>query len=214
MRHELWIVGAGGHGAVVAEAARAAGWDSVAHFDDRWPAVTESRGWPVRGNLAELTARLTQFGPQSDGLVVAIGDNARRLELSLALAQAGAPLVTVVHPFSAVSPTAELGAGTVVLAGAVLNAGTRVGTACIVNTRASIDHDCTIGDGVHICPGVTLAGHVSVQDLAWMGIGSCAIQGVKVGRAALVAAGATVVDDVAPGARVAGCPAKEMKRGD
>lgn len=212
MTRRLWIVGAGGHGAVVAEAALAAGWAAVAFFDDRWPSLAHSRGFPVLGTVEALPQHLASATEPPAGVVVAIGDNTRRLELTQALAAAGAPLATVVHPFTAVSPTASLGAGSVVLAGAVLNAGARVGLAGIVNTRASIDHDCAIGHGVHVCPGVTLAGNVSVHDLAWLGIGSCAIQGVHIGRGALVAAGATVVRNVPAGARVAGCPAKEMKR--
>jgi sugar O-acyltransferase (sialic acid O-acetyltransferase NeuD family) len=214
MTRRLLIVGAGGHGAVVAEAALAAGWTEIAFFDDRWPGLADTRGLPVIGTVAVLQQQLGGPNQQPCDVVVAVGDNTCRLELALALAAAGATLATVVHPFSSVSPTAHLGAGSVVLAGAVLNAGTRLGLAGIVNTRASIDHDCHIGDGVHVCPGVTLAGHVTVHDLAWLGVGSCAIQGVTVGRAALVAAGAVVVRDVPAAARVAGCPAKEMKSDD
>jgi sugar O-acyltransferase (sialic acid O-acetyltransferase NeuD family) len=211
MSRVMWIAGAGGHGAVVAEAALASGWSSVEFFDDRWPGLSSTRGMPVQGTLAALRQRLASPTARQTGVLVAIGDNNHRLELTLALAQAGATLATVVHPFTAVSPTATLGPGTVVLAGAVLNAGARLGQACIVNTRASIDHDCSIGDGVHICPGAALAGQVSVHDLAWLGIGCSVIQGVTVGRGAFVAAGAAVVRDVPAGIRVAGCPAKEMQ---
>jgi sugar O-acyltransferase (sialic acid O-acetyltransferase NeuD family) len=209
----LWIVGAGGHGAVVADAAHAAGrWHAIAFFDDHWPAQTQSRGHDILGDVATLRERLAGASPENAEVVVAVGDNTRRLELSQALAAAGARLATVIHPFSALSPSATLGPGTVVLAGTVLNAGARVGMACIINTRASIDHDCTIGDGVHICPGVSLAGHVTVHDLAWLGIGSSAIQGVTIGHSATVGAGAAVVRDVRPLHTVAGCPAREIKR--
>jgi len=211
----LWIVGAGGHGAVVADAARAAGhWHEIAFFDDRWPVQTQARGLAILGDVAALRERLLGAAADSAEVVVAVGDNARRLELSQALVAAGARLATVIHPFSAMSPSATLGAGTVVLAGTALNAGARVGVACIVNTRASIDHDCVLGDGVHICPGVSLAGNVTVSDLAWLGIGSSVIQGITIGHAATVGAGAAVVRDVKPMRTVAGCPAREIKRAE
>ena len=209
----LWIVGAGGHGAVVADAARAAGhWQTIEFFDDRWPTQRQARGLDIAGDVAELRRRLGDTLGTAVEVVVAVGDNAVRLELSRTLASAGARLATVIHPFSALSPSASLGAGSVVLAGAVLNAGAHLGSACIVNTRASIDHDCAVGDGVHICPGVTLAGNVSVHDLAWLGVGSCAIQGVTIGHSAVVGAGAVVVGPVKPMTTVVGSPAREIKR--
>lgn len=208
----LWIVGAGGHGRVVADAAMASGrWESLSFFDDRWPAITTAGDLQVAGTLATLKARLAGSSAAHAEVIVAIGDNARRLEVSDELAAAGARLATVVHPFSAISASATIEPGSVVLAGAVLNPGVRVGRACIVNTRASIDHDCEIGNGIHVCPGVTLAGNVCVQDLVWIGIGSCTIQGISIGHSAVVGAGAAVVDDVRPGTTVVGCPARETK---
>ena len=212
MKPVLWIAGAGGHGTVVADAAEASGrWSSVTFFDDCWPEQSRTRDTAIAGNLATLRERLAGASGESVEVIVAIGDNAHRLELSGALAAAGARLATVIHPFSALSRSAAVGAGSVVLAGAVLNPGVRVGSACIVNTRASVDHDCAVGDGVHVCPGVTLAGNVTVHDLAWLGIGACALQGITIGRAAVVGAGATVIHDVRAGATVVGCPAKETK---
>jgi len=207
----LWIVGAGGHGVVVADAAEASGaWSSIAFFDDRVPSV-EMEQWLVLGDTAALHARVSDGAPGAR-IVVALGDNTRRLELTQVLTQAGAAMATVIHPFAAVSPRASLSAGVVVLAGAVVNPRARLGLATIVNTRASVDHDCVIGNGVHLCPGVTLAGNVTVRDRAWVGIGSCVIQGVTIGRDAIVGAGSAVIRDVGAGAKVVGCPAKEINR--
>jgi sugar O-acyltransferase (sialic acid O-acetyltransferase NeuD family) len=208
----LWILGAGGHGVVVADAAEASGaWTSIAFFDERWPGVAASLQWPVLGDTAALHGHLAR-GAGDAAVVVAVGDNTRRLELTRALAQAGAALATVIHPSAAISRHAILGAGSVVFAGAAINPRARLGLAAVVNTRASVDHDCTIGDGVHLCPGVTLAGNVTVRDRAWVGIGSCVIQGVTVGEDSIVGAGSAVTRDVRPSATVGGCPAKEIKR--
>jgi sugar O-acyltransferase (sialic acid O-acetyltransferase NeuD family) len=208
----LWLVGAGGHGAVVAEAALASGWQDVVFFDDRWPELTESRGWPVLGDRERLLQSFNNSTRRPAGVLVAIGDNERRLVITDQLLQAGAPVATVIHPFSSVSPSAEIGIGCAVLAGSVLNAGVRIGRASIVNTRASIDHDSEIGEGVHICPGATLAGTVRVGPRAWLGIGSCIIQNISIGSDVFVAAGATVVGDVPDRGRVAGCPARPIRR--
>lgn len=208
---ELWVLGAGGHGVVVADAARAAArWSAIVFFDDRWPELGAVGEWPVRGTTAMLRERLAvQDGVQ---VVVGVGDNRRRLALCRELAAAGARLATVIHPFTAISPSAEFGAGTVVMAGTVVNPRARIGEAAILNTRASVDHDCVIGDGVHLCPGTTLAGNVTVQDLAWVGIGSSVIQGVTIGATSVVGAGAAVIRDVRDGSTVAGCPAREIQR--
>lgn len=208
---ELWIVGAGGHGVVVADAAQASGrWSAIGFFDDRWPATASVGAWPVRGTVATLRDRIA--GRDDVHVVVAIGDNRRRLELGRELAGAGARLATVIHPFTAISASAEIGPGTVVMAGAVVNPRARVGEAVILNTRTSVDHDCVVGDGVHLCPGSTLAGNVTVRERAWVGIGSSVIQGVTIGAASLVGAGSAVIRDVCEGTTVAGCPAREIQR--
>lgn len=209
----LCILGAGGHGAVVADAALLSGsWNSVEFFDDRWPDEQSAHGSRIVGTSTVLRERISAGPANSYDVIVAVGDNIRRLELCLQLQAAGARLATVVHPSAVISPTAHIGAGTVVLAGTVVNPYSRTGVACIVNTRASIDHHCSLGDGVHICPGVALAGNVTVDDCAWIGIGACVIQGVVVGRAAVVGAGAAVIANVREGTTVVGCPAREIER--
>ncbi|MEQ1659770.1 MAG: acetyltransferase, partial [Hylemonella sp.] len=142
----LALLGASGHGKVVADAALASGWDSVEFFDDAWPQRSRNGLWPVTGDSAALMARLPEF----QGVLVSIGDCAVRWEKHQALLAADAPLVTVVHPAATVSRHATLGLGTVVMAGAVVNIDALVGQAVIVNTGATVDHDCQLGDAVHI----------------------------------------------------------------
>jgi len=96
------------------------------------------------------------------------------------------------------------------MAGAVLNPDVSVGAGGIINTGACVDHDCRLGEGVHVCPGVSLAGNVVVGDRAWVGIGSCVRQGVHIGRDVVVGAGATVITDIADGLTVGGTPARPL----
>ena len=206
---QLAILGASGHGKVVAEAALASGWAGVDFYDDAWPDKRRIGKWVVSGDTAALLKALSRF----DGVVVAIGGNAIRMDKIALLQKAGGRLATIVHPAAMISPSALLGEGTVVMAGVVVNADTTVGVGAILNTSCSVDHDCVLGDGVHVSPGAHLAGDVRVGELSWVGIGASVRQGMTIGRAALVGAGAVVVDNIANDLTVVGVPAKRILNG-
>lgn len=200
----LAIVGASGHGKVVAEAALLSGWDEVAFFDDAWPGKSALGRWAVLGTTADLLRRSDEF----EGAIVAIGDNVTRLGRLDDLSRGGIPAATVVHPAAVVSPSVTVGAGTVICAGAVVSSDTRLGRGCIVNTCASVDHDCELGDGVHVSPGAHLGGGVRVGEASWIGIGAAVRHGIAIGARVTVGAGSVVVDDVTADVTVFGVPAK------
>lgn len=204
---KLAILGASGHGKVVADTAECCGWQTVEFFDDAWPGLQKNAVWSVVGDSAALMARLADF----DGVVVAIGNNCIRYAKLLELQAAGACVVTVVHPGAIVSRYAAIGQGTVIFAGAVVNAKACIGQGAILNTGCSIDHDCALGDAVHISPGARLAGGVYVGDLSWIGIGACVRQLVRIGERVMVGAGSAVVSDIPNDVTVAGVPAKRMR---
>lgn len=205
----LALLGASGHGKVVADAALNGGWDSVEFFDDEWPQRLSNGPWSVTGDSPALTARLNEF----EGVIVSIGDCALRWGKHQALRAAGAPLVTVVHPAATVSKHAILGVGSVVMAGAILHIGTVMGQAGIINTGATVDHDCRLGDAVHICPGAHLSGNVQVGNGSWVGVGAAIKQGIVIGERVIVGAGAVVVRPVPDGLTVAGNPAARLGMG-
>lgn len=204
----LAILGASGHGKVVADTAECCGWSDIVFFDDAWPGVVRNGAWVVTGTGQDLLARAGEFA----GVVVAIGNNKVRQAWLATLGEAGAVLATLVHPAASVSRHATTGVGSVVFAGVVVNAGASVGGGVILNTGCSVDHDCRLGDAVHVSPGARLAGGVVVGERAWVGIGASVKQLVSIGDDAVVGAGAAVIGDVAAGSTVCGVPARVKTR--
>jgi sugar O-acyltransferase (sialic acid O-acetyltransferase NeuD family) len=197
------VIGAGGHGKVVVSTLRAAGIDVIGVFDDdeeKWGG--EILGVPVLGPVADAEG--------GDHLVVlGVGSNEARKHLAERL---GMRWATAVHPQAWIHPSVRLGEGSVVFAGAVIQPDTVLGKHVIVNTGALIDHDCEIGDFVHVAPGTRMAGEVTLENGAFMGIGSSAIPGVRVGAWTTVGAGAAVVDDLPGGVTAVGVPARVLER--
>lgn len=202
------ILGAGGHGLVVAETARTAGFDLLGFIDDDPALRTRSPlGLPVLG----LTTMVEHREIACDGVLLGIGRNIIRTGLLRRFLASGHALPTLVHPRAWVGPSALMGAATVVMANASVQTGCRLGAAVIINTNASVDHDGVLGDGVHVSPGAHLAGNVTVGEGTHIGIGATVIEGIRIGAHCLIAAGAVVVHDVPDGQRVAGVPARAMK---
>lgn len=202
----LALLGASGHGKVVADIALTAGWQEVVFFDDAWPTMMVNGHWPVVGDTAVLQGQLHEF----DGVLVAIGNCNIRLEKQQVLKKAGAAIPTLVHPHACVSRFVRLGAGTVVMAGAVVNVDASVGDACIINTGSTIDHDCVLSCGVHISPGANLSGNVTVGSCSWIGVGSAVKQGVNIGCRVMVGAGSVVIGNIPDDSTVVGVPARPL----
>ncbi|MDH7602741.1 MAG: acetyltransferase [Armatimonadota bacterium] len=185
----IYIYGAGGHGAVVAEIAHLLGYDILGFVDDNSALTGKSvLDWKVLG-----TGDLI---PDGATVALGIGDNVTRAALTQRARDRKWSLPVLVHPSAIISPSAVLGAGTVVMAQVAVNARARIGEACILNTSCSVDHDCSIGCAVHIAPGVRLAGSVTVGDRTLVGIGSCARPGVCIGCDCIIGAGSVVVCDI------------------
>lgn len=204
----LLILGAGGHGRVVADAAErsADSWTEIAFLDDRFPELARSGAWRVIGRLGELAG----FAAQYEACIAAVGDAALRLGLLERASAAGFTVPLIVHARATISAHARLEPGTVVAAGAVVSVGAKVARGCIINTGATIDHDCRLAEGVHVCPGAHLAGGVEIGARSWFGIGAVARQGVHIGADATVGAGAVCIENVRDGVVVSGVPAREQ----
>lgn len=151
----LLIIGAGGHGRVVAEIAAACGYDSIAFLDDKACGAV--------GKIEEMEL----YAPRYDGVFIAIGNNALRQKLMAQLCgMQGVRLVTLIHPTAYVSPSATIGQGTVVEPKAVVNTNSRIGRGCIISVGTIIDHDCEIGEFCHINAGMVCSAGSRVEELS------------------------------------------------
>jgi len=201
-RQDLALLGGGGHGRVLIATIELLGGWFVAVNDPKLMEGGGPAGVPVLSD-DELAARCPADRVMLVNGVGSAGLPEVRASLFWHWRARGYRFATIVHPSAVVAKSAELGEGAQAMAGAVIQNDTRIGTNCLVNTRASVDHDCVLGDTVHLAPGVTLSGGVRVGDRSHLGTGACVIQGVKIGERCMIGAGAVVVGDLANGSRVA-----------
>lgn len=204
-KRPIKIVGCGAHGRVIADIARAAS-EPVSGFIDDNPGAAPA-GVAADGPTSDVIPRFVTL----HRFIVAIGDAGARRTITEMILAAGGELATLIHPTAVIAPDVTIGAGTVVMAGAIINTGTTIGRFAIINTGAIVDHDNIIEDNVQIAPGCNLAGRVTCRCDCFIGTGATIIPGLIIGDGAYVAAGATVIRSVKPRTLVAGCPAIEKK---
>jgi len=198
------VVGAGGHAKVVVELARDNGFEVVG-CTDRNAEGPDVVGAPVIGDDSMLEGL---FASGIAFAAVGLGANRLRLKTGRRLQEIGFALPALVHPSATVSPSASLGHGVTVMAGAVINADTAVGDFAIINTLAGVDHDGVLGHGVHVGPGASLSGSVRMDDEAFVGVGATVLPGVHIGSAATLGGGSVAIRDIPAGATAAGAPAR------
>jgi sugar O-acyltransferase (sialic acid O-acetyltransferase NeuD family) len=119
--------------------------------------------------------------------------------------------LTALHRTAFVAGDTVVGPGSQILAQAAVCSAAQIGRACIINTAATVDHECRLGDGVHVAPGAHLAGCVRVENYAMIGTGAIILPRLTIGESAIVGAGAVVVKSVMPNTVVAGNPARVLR---
>tara|TARA_B100000795_G_C22702554_1_gene400246 strand:+ start:338 stop:955 length:618 start_codon:yes stop_codon:yes gene_type:complete len=197
------IIGASGHGKVVAEIAELSGFQKVVFFDDI-KTDTYFESWEIKGNTKNLISNISNF----DACFVAIGDNSIRIDKINTLLLNNANVISLIHPLASVSKYSKINRGSVVMAGAVINSFVTIGNSCIINTNSTIEHDCLIGDGVHISPNSAIAGGVSIGNNTWIGIGSSIKQNTVIGRNVILGLGSVLLEDLPDNVVAFGVPAK------
>lgn len=186
---DVAVYGAGGHAKVVADALLSEGARVIAFLDDA-PALAGARrlGVEVHG-FAWLVARLAE-GPMA--VALGIGDNHVRARLAAKCREAGATIRGARHRSAVVAESAEIGEGTVLMAGAIVNPDARVGAGVIVNTGAIVEHDATVGDFAHLSPGAVMAGGSRLGAFSSLGAGATILDDVLVGDGVVVGGNALV----------------------
>jgi len=203
----VWIYGAGGHGKVVADVARSAGFTVLGFVDDA-PGRAGAAIW----DLPVVTWEEARRSAAGAGVALGVGDNAARERCAARVREAGLPLPVLRHAAAVVAPTARLGEGSVLMAGAVVNPDAELGPGCIVNTGAVVEHDCRLAGWVHLSPNAALGGAVTIGARTHLGLGAVALPGTRLGADVRVGAGAVVHRDVADGLTVVGVPARPLAR--
>lgn len=165
-------------------------------------------GLPEQRDAKQLSYGYTVIGADSDlsGLaktyqyaLITIGQMQtaeHRIRLYKQVKQLGFQLPVIIAPTAYVSRHATIGAGTIVMHGAIVNAGASIGINCIINSRALIEHDARIEDHCHISTGAILNGDVVVGAASFIGSGSVIKQSVTLGRGCLVGMGLGVRHDL------------------
>lgn len=204
----LIIIGAGGHGKVIADIAfQMNKWEEIYFLDD-YSNEQDIMGFKVVGTSKSIL----EFQKDSD-FIVGIGNNDIRQKINRQLELIDVPIATLIHPNATVGLDVQISKGTVVMAGSVINTSTKIGKGVIINTGTSIDHDCVIGDFVHLSPGVHIAGTVSVGNRTWIGIGSSLVNNISISKDIIVGAGSTVLRNLTDEGIYVGSPLKYLNRG-
>jgi sugar O-acyltransferase (sialic acid O-acetyltransferase NeuD family) len=205
MKDKLLIIGASGHGKVVADIAmKMQKWKSIAFLDDD-KNIKSSMGIDIIGSSEKVFELKDEYE-----VFVGIGNNATRQAIQEGLVKVGASIPVLIHPKAVIGEKVEVGIGTAIMAGTVINSSTIIGRGCIINTSSTIDHDNIIEDFVHISPGVHLAGTVKVGYRSWLGIGSVVINNVSITSECKVGAGAVVIKDITEPGTYVRVPAKKV----
>lgn len=202
MNKKVVIIGAGGHGRVVADIVEACGDTVIGFLDD-------SNTANDKVNVVGTSADAIKYCDGEIKLFVAIGNCKVREKIMNSLPDA--KWYTAIHPSAVISPSVVIGEGTCVMPNAVINNSAVIGKGCIINTCASVDHDDVIGDFVHISCGARLAGTVTVGKSTWVGIGSTVSNNISIGSDIMIGAGAVVVKDITEEGTYIGVPARKIK---
>ena len=198
--NRLIIIGAGGHGKVIADAALKNGYTNICCVDDH--ATGDVMGFPIIGTTADVEC----LNDGNTDFVIGIGNNAIRKTIAEIH---NVNWVSIVHPSAQIGFDAEIGKGTVVMANAVVNVCAKIGEHCIINTGAIVEHDNVIENYAHISPNVALGGTVRIGSLTHVGIGATVKNNTEICSDCTIGAGAVVIKSIKEPGTYVGVPVRK-----
>lgn len=200
----LLIIGAGGHGKVIADIAENIGCYEKIIFADDDESVKECMRYPVFWRK-----KIENDMYDSHDVFVAVGNSKTREKITSELKAKGVFIPTLIHPKAIIARTATIAEGTVIMAGTVINSDTHIAGSCIINTGCTIDHDCIIGEFCHVSVGAHLAGTVTVGSHTWIGVGACINNNLTIASDCMIGSGAMVIDSIESAGVYIGVPARK-----
>lgn len=206
---DAFIFGAGSQGRVVLDLLRIDDkWNSIQFLDDsKSMAGTTVAGVPVLGDSSVLSDR----AQGSYGVIVAMGHPFIRERIFLKLKQDGIKIINAIHPSVVIAPTAKIGTGNMICAGAVINTNAVIGDSTIINPTAVVEHDTVIGDFVTLAAGVQVGARVEIGRASFLGISASVLPGTKIGDGAVIGICSCVLKDVPENSFALGAPARVIE---
>lgn len=205
-RNEIFLYGAGGHGAVIADTLKTCGTPISGFIDDAF-SDKNYHGYSVYGK-----EKLNELDPKRVQFIVSIGNSSIRKKIADDLEASGFSFAKAIHPSAVIGSDVEIGEGTVIMAHVTVNIGTVIGKHSILNTSSSVDHHNMIGDYVHIAPSVSLCGSVYVGDYSFLAVKSSVAPGVRIGKKCILSGGSFLKQNLPDHSLATGVPAKYLKQ--
>ena len=202
MYKDVIIIGASGHGKVIADILVKSGIKIIGFLDDDI-SINNLLGYKVLGKLDDI-----EIYKNDASFIIGIGSNQIRKRIAENYNQ----LIwhTAIHPTAQIGLDVEIGEGTVVMANTIINSSTRIGKHCIINSGAIVEHDNVLSDFVHISPNASLGGNVIIEELTHVGIGATVKNNINITSNCIIGAGAVVVKNILISGTYIGVPVRKI----
>ena len=203
--HDVIIIGASGHGTVIADIIIKSGDTLLGFLDDSDILPKDIIGYPLLGKVKDIGWYINE---EKIKFIVGIGSN--HIRNKIVEANRNANWYTAIHPSAQIAINVTIGFGTVIMANAVINTSATIGNHCIINTGSIVEHDNVLNEYIHISPNAVLGGSVSVGKLTHIGIGAVVKNNITIVDEVVIGAGAVVVKDINEKGKYIGIPARRV----
>lgn len=213
MSRKLLLIGGGGHCKSVLDSLFLVNeYIGIGIIDKKDQIRQKILGIFVIGSDDDLVELYNQGYTEAFITLGSIGNPQNRIRLFNLIEEIGFRIPNIIDPTAIISKDVKLGKGIFVGKNSVINAGSFIGNCAIINTSSTIEHDCSIGDFVHIASGSILCGEVQVGNHTHIGAGSVIKQQVKIGKDTILGMGSVVLQDVSNNVVAFGNPCSEKFR--